>query len=326
MTYIGSWAIDNLLTFYVNTTRFDTGVGTDADSVPTYRVYEDETSTAILTGSMALLDSTNTAGFYSEQITLSAANGFEQGKSYAIYIAATVNSVAGAAHKTFQIRAEVNANVTQIAGSAVSTSTAQLGVNVVNAGGTAWGSGAITAASIATGAVDADAIAADAVTEIQAGLATSAAVAALPTAATIADAVWDEDATAHQTVGTFGLTVGDSGGSGFSIFEFVSSFVSLDAAQVTAAVWDIATTGHTTSGTFGEQAKTDVDAILAQLVSGDVALTLSDILGYVDDIPAVKAKTDSLTYTVAGVVDSNIQRVNDVTVTGDGSGGTPWGP
>lgn len=54
-------------------------------------------------------------------------------------------------------------NLTQIAGSAVSTSTAQLGVNVVQAAGTAWGSGAITAASIATGAIDADSLAADAV-------------------------------------------------------------------------------------------------------------------------------------------------------------------
>ena len=54
----------------------------------------------------------------------------------------------------------------QIAGAAVSTTTAQLGVNAVQAGGTAWGSGAITAAAIATGAIDADALAADAVDEI----------------------------------------------------------------------------------------------------------------------------------------------------------------
>ena len=64
----------------------------------------------------------------------------------------------------------------QIAGAAVSTSTAQLGVNAVQAGGTAWGSGAITsgafaagainAAAIADGAIDAGALAADAVDEI----------------------------------------------------------------------------------------------------------------------------------------------------------------
>lgn len=79
------------------------------------------------------------------------------------------------------------ADLGAISGSAVSTSSAQLGVNVVNAAGTAWGSGAITAASIATDAITAakiaaDAIgaselAADAVTEIQSGLATAAALA-----------------------------------------------------------------------------------------------------------------------------------------------------
>lgn len=44
------------------------------------------------------------------------------------------------------------------------------------------------------------------------------------------------------------------------------------------------------------------------------------------DVAAVKTKTDSLTFTVAGQVDANIQSVNDVTVNGNGSAGTPWGP
>lgn len=44
------------------------------------------------------------------------------------------------------------------------------------------------------------------------------------------------------------------------------------------------------------------------------------------NISAIKAKTDSLTFTVAGVVDANIQRVNDVTVTGTGAPGNEWGP
>jgi hypothetical protein len=99
--------------------------------------------------------------------------------------------------------ATVKTDMVNIAGSAVSTSTAQLGVNVVNFGGsagtfasgrpevntthaagTAWGSGAITAgaiasnaitaAKIATDAIGAAQIAADAVAEIQAGLSTYA--------------------------------------------------------------------------------------------------------------------------------------------------------
>lgn len=106
----GSWAIDDVLTFTVTTHDSSTGAVTDADSAPDYRVYEDETATPILTGTMALLDSTNTDGFYSEQITLSAANGLEKGKSYTIWISATVSSVDGTVAHNFQIEAEVDAN------------------------------------------------------------------------------------------------------------------------------------------------------------------------------------------------------------------------
>lgn len=87
--------IGDNLTFSVCTHDPDTGVLTDADAVPTYRIYEDETATAILTGSMAKLDDTNTTGFYSEQVAVTAANGFEDGKSYTIYISATVDSDTG---------------------------------------------------------------------------------------------------------------------------------------------------------------------------------------------------------------------------------------
>lgn len=107
--YLGSWKIDDPVTFVVNT-HDDTGAAADADSVPTYRVYENETGTPIVTGSMALLDDANTTGCYSEQITLSAASGFEKGKSYNIRITATVGGIAGAIIYTFQIEAEVDAN------------------------------------------------------------------------------------------------------------------------------------------------------------------------------------------------------------------------
>lgn len=141
----GPWHIDDLLTFTVVTHKVDTGVLTDADSVPTYRVYEDETGTAILTGSMAKLDDTNTTGFYSEQLTLSAANGFENAKSYSIYISATVNSIVGG--QTFNFKVDVP------------------DVNVV-----AMASGVITATVIAADAIGASELAADAVAEIQSGL------------------------------------------------------------------------------------------------------------------------------------------------------------
>src|SRR3990172_8895183 len=81
----------------------DTGILTDADSAPSYRVYEDETSTPILTGSMSKLDDANTTGFYTESIDCTAGNGFEDGKTYTVYIEATVDSDTGGIAYGFKV-------------------------------------------------------------------------------------------------------------------------------------------------------------------------------------------------------------------------------
>jgi hypothetical protein len=56
---------------------------------------------------------------------------------------------------------------------------------------------------------------------------------------------------------------------------------------------------------------------------------LATALGTADDavltqVALVKAKTDSLTFTVANQIDANIQSINDVTITGDGSAGDKY--
>jgi len=81
----------------------DTGVLSDASSAPTWRLYEDETATPILTGSMAKLDDANTTGFYTEQIDCTAVNGFESRKSYTVYIEATVDSDTGGISYAFVV-------------------------------------------------------------------------------------------------------------------------------------------------------------------------------------------------------------------------------
>lgn len=69
------------------------------------------------------------------------------------------------------------------------------------------------------------------------------------------------------------------------------------------------------------------DLLDVELGTVATAANLATLTGYVDtEVAAIKAKTDSLTFTVAGQVDANIQSVNDVTVNGNGSAGTPWGP
>ena len=106
--YLGECAIDQYLTFAVCTKQpaaYDAGGGAvDADSPPAYRIYEEETATPILTGTMAKLDDANTLGFYSERIQLTAASGFEYGKFYNIYISYEVSSVVVAEMRTLQMK------------------------------------------------------------------------------------------------------------------------------------------------------------------------------------------------------------------------------
>lgn len=104
--------IDDVHVFYAQTSRYDTGAAADASSPPAYEVYENETGTAILSGNMALLNDAETTGFYSESITLSAANGFEVDKCYCVRATATVNSVAHAyILGTFVVRANPKAMI-----------------------------------------------------------------------------------------------------------------------------------------------------------------------------------------------------------------------
>lgn len=84
---------------------------------------------------------------------------------------------------------------------------------------------------------------------------------------------------------------------------------------------------------------TNAEMVARTIVSADYATAtavadlptnaeLATALGTADDavlaqVALVKAKTDSLTFTVAGQIDANIKSINDVTITGDG-GATPF--
>ena len=274
--YLGSWKIDDLVTFTVNTHNPTTGAGADADSDPAYRVYEDETSTAILTGVMAKLDDANTVGYYSEQITLSAANGFEKGKSYNIYIAAAVGAVTGTMNQRLQIEAEVDANV-------VSDKTGY----------------ALSSAGLL--------------------------------------AIWDVLTSTLDEVGSIGKLLVDN------INTTISSRSSHSAADVWAVatrtltafnasfktgyalssagvqdIWDALTSALTTVGSIGKLLVDNINTTISSRSSHSAA-----------DVWAVATRTltslAALLNISGGVVESNVKKINDTTITGDGSG-TPWGP
>jgi hypothetical protein len=59
----------------------------------------------------------------------------------------------------------------------------------------------------------------------------------------------------------------------------------------------------------------------AQIAASDAKIDTVD-----SNVDSVKAKTDQMAFTVANQVDSNLQSVNDTTVTGTGADGDEWGP
>jgi hypothetical protein len=64
----------------------------------------------------------------------------------------------------------------------------------------------------------------------------------------------------------------------------------------------------------------------AHLAQAFAAQNTNSDTGLIQNAATIRAKTDSLTFTVAGQVDSNIQYVNDVQVNGTGASGDEWGP
>ena len=109
-----SVVLANNLTFSICTHDADTGALTDTSAAPAYRVYEDETAGAILTGTMTKLDDANTLGFYTELIACTTANGFEVGKSYTVYIEAIVDGITGGIAYGFTVESDVAADIVAV--------------------------------------------------------------------------------------------------------------------------------------------------------------------------------------------------------------------
>lgn len=100
--------LEGNLVFSVCTHDPDTGILTDASAAPSYRIYEEESGQSYPTdgsaGSMAKHDDANTTGLYTELIACTTANGFEEGKTYTIYIEATVDGNTGGISYAFRVR------------------------------------------------------------------------------------------------------------------------------------------------------------------------------------------------------------------------------
>jgi len=91
------------------------------------------------------------------------------------------------------------------------------------------------------------------------------------------------------------------------------------------ASWDAEVQSEVTDALNAYDPPTNAEMEARTLAAADYATATA--LATVDTVAdAVKVKTDSLTFTVAGQIDANIKSVAGTTVTGTGSEADPWGP
>ena len=119
--------------------------------------------------------------------------------------------------------------------------------------------------------------------------------------------------TAHtDTLGDLVLHVTASGADPTDVREEVFAALPGDSVTVSSLGNDVIT-----AASIAADAVTEIQNGLA------TASSLTTVDG---TVTAIKAKTDSLSFTVAGQVDANIQYVNDIQVKGTGTTADPWNP
>lgn len=218
----------------------------------------------------------------------------------------SLTATTGLGNQTANITGNLSGSVGSVTG-AVGSVTAAVTLPSIPAG---W----ITAAGVATGAIDADALAADAVTEIWAG-------STAPTSSAIADAVWDEAISGHLTAGSTGNALnaagsaGDpwstplpgaygSGTAGKILGDNLNATVSSRATQT--SLDDVPTNAELTSALA-----TADDAVLAVLGTPAGASLAADVASVKGQTAAIEVDTQDLqgrlpTALVSGKIDASV--------------------
>lgn len=144
---------------------------------------------------------------------------------------------------------------------------------------------------------------------------TTAATAATPTAAAVTGAVGS--VTAAVTVGTINANVVNASALAADAVTEIQSGLSTYAGGDTAG-----TTTLLSRLSAGRALLLDnLDATITSRFAA-ASYTAPDNAS----ITAIKAKTDGLTFTVAGFIDANCLKIKGITVAGAGTSGDPWRP
>ena len=203
---------------------------------PVVSVYVGNDTTPITAGITLTVDFNNLTGLNNVRIVATSGNGYAAGKDYHIVITTgtvALTSVVGFVVGQFSIEKR-SALMPTVATRTLDVSGAgEAGLDWANVGSpTSTVSLPGTTIGTTTAVTTVNGLAPDTIT---------AAAVAPSGGAEIANTVWDTDATAHQTVGTFGQAIGDPGADTTTIYQSVVT----DAAGTNIAVDIIAIEGQT---------------------------------------------------------------------------------
>jgi|SRR6185503_2338328 len=319
MAHLGDFDTSAVVYGKFTTYRPSTGATFTLAGTPALSVYKDNSATQSTTGVTLTADFDSVTGLNHFAIDTSADGTFYAAGSFfdIVITTGTVDSVSvtGSVVGSFTLRKNSALKPTT-AGRALDVSAGgEAGVDWANVGSPTTTLDLSGTTIAVTQKVDVNTIKTQTVTA-GAGVTVPATIASTTniTAGTITTVT---NLTNAPTAGDFTATMKTSIGTAVAA-SAVASVTGNVGGNVTGSI-----------GSLGAQAKLDVNAEADTAIS-DAALAtaanLATVAGYIDtEVAAIKAKTDSLTFTVAGVLDANVQRINDVAITGDGQVGTEFG-
>jgi hypothetical protein len=287
------------------TTRQVSGAPTTLAGTPVVSAYPGNSTTQLTAGITLSVDFDAVTGLNNVRVVATSGNGYATATNYTLVITTgTVNSVSvvGEVIGSFSIEARSALMPTVAARTLDVSAGGEGGVDWANVG-TPGSTVSLSATTVATVTTTATATAVTTVNGLAANVITATAIAtgaltAAKFAAGAFDAVW---------------TV---------------------AARILTAATNITSTGGTTVPQTG-----DSYAVVNSVTHGNAALkTLIDaiddfldteiaaILAAVDtEVAAIKVQTDKLTFNATNQLTSDLRRINNTAVAGDG-GSIPWGP
>jgi hypothetical protein len=243
--HIGDTDFDSAV-YFDFTTVDQKGVPITLAGTPSIAAYENASTTETTANITLSVDHDGKTGTH--RVTISSGSSWSVGSTITFrLVGGTVNGVSVTGHYL--------ASCSYLAATARMVVITQSTTDVTNP--VTLVDGAITAAKIATDAIDADAIKADAITEIQSGLATSSALATVAgyvdtEVAAILAAVDTEVASIIAAIAALNnITAASVWAVGTRTLTAPTNLSIPSAADIADAVWDEARSGHVTPATFG---------------------------------------------------------------------------